>query len=204
MCAVRLSLLQMRNAALLTLAHLQLTATAEKLAFLRQVPIFEGSNSRQLTQMHFVLEKCTVQRGHIIILEGQPCAGMFFIVTGQVIVLARAASTAAAPEPDGEAEAEAMPDEAADMQPTRWGRGAGMSWWGLNGRDGQAAGEDKAFNLVMIGLVHSIPRWLPASCMSMRLKVLPRERGIGSCGEDDAWYDACCVIQCLALIVHYA
>ncbi|KAL0051636.1 hypothetical protein WJX82_011024 [Trebouxia sp. C0006] len=68
-----------------TLYEMQLTATAEKLAFLRQVPIFEGSNSRQLTQMHFVLEKCTVQRGHIIILEA-------------------------------------------------------MSWWGLNGRDGQAAG----------------------------------------------------------------
>ncbi|DBB16255.1 TPA: hypothetical protein ACH3X3_014574 [Trebouxia sp. C0006] len=123
-----------------TLYEMQLTATAEKLAFLRQVPIFEGSNSRQLTQMHFVLEKCTVQRGHIIILEGQPCAGMFFIVTGQVSMLAQAAASSAAPEADGEGES--MPDEAADMQATRWGGvgGAAMSWWGLNGRDGQAAG----------------------------------------------------------------
>jgi len=160
----------MRNAALLTLAHLQLTATAEKLAFLRQVPIFEGSNSRQLTQLHFVLEKCTVQRGHIIILEAQPCAGMFFIVTGQVSMLARAAASAVVPEADGEGES--MPDEAADMQATRWGGGGGatMSWWGLNGRDGQAAGEDDAFNIVVIGLlyiadrpiVHGIFRWLPA------------------------------------------
>lgn len=133
----------MHNAALLMLAHLQLTATAEKLAFLRQVPIFEGSNSRQLTQLHFVLEKCTVQRGHIIILEGQPCAGMFFIVTGQVIMLARATASAAAPEADGEGES--MPDEAADMQATRWSGGAALSWWGLNGRDGPASGEDDAW-----------------------------------------------------------
>ncbi|KAL0026691.1 hypothetical protein WJX79_004506 [Trebouxia sp. C0005] len=91
-----------------TLYEMQLTATAEKLAFLRQVPIFEGSNSRQLTQLHFVLEKCTVQRGHIIILE------------------------------DGEGES--MPNEAADMQAPQWGGGATMSWWGLNGRDGQVAG----------------------------------------------------------------
>ncbi|DBA81719.1 TPA: hypothetical protein ACH3X1_007456 [Trebouxia sp. C0004] len=120
-----------------TLYEMQLTATAEKLAFLRQVPIFEGSNSRQLTQLHFVLEKCTVQRGHIIILEGQPCAGMFFIVNGQVIMLARATASAAAPEADGDDES--MPDEAADMPATRWGGGATMSWWGPNGRDGEAA-----------------------------------------------------------------
>jgi len=153
-----LSLLPMHNAALLTSAHLQLTATAEKLAFLRQVPIFEGSNSRQLTQMHFVLEKCTVQRGHIIILEGQPCAGMFFIVTGQVSMLAQAAASSAAPEADGEGES--MPDEAADMQATRWGGvgGAAMSWWGLNGRDGQAAGEDDAFDVVVIGLLYMADR----------------------------------------------
>lgn len=132
----------MPNVALLTPAHLQLTATAEKLAFLRQVPIFEGSNSRQLTQLHFVLEKCTVQRGHIIILEGQPCAGMFFIVKGQVIMLGRTTASAAAPEADGEGES--MPNEAADMQAPQWGGGATMSWWGLNGRDGQVAGEDDA------------------------------------------------------------
>ena len=150
----------MPNAALLTLAHLQLTATAEKLAFLRQVPIFEGSNSRQLTQLHFVLEKCTVQRGHIIILQAQPCAGMFFIVTGQVSMLARAVASAAVPAaaPDADGEGESMPDEAADMQATRWGGGgvggAAMSCWGLNGRDGQAAGEDDAFNLVVIGLLY--------------------------------------------------
>lgn len=107
------------------------------------MPIFEGSNSRQLTQLHFVLEKCTVQRGHIIILEGQPCAGMFFIVTGQVNMLARATASAAAPEADGEGES--MPDEAADMQATRWSGGATTSWWGLTGRDGQAAGEDDAW-----------------------------------------------------------
>ena len=65
------------------LSPLQLAATAEKLAFLRQVAIFEGSNSRQLTQLHFVLEKCCVQRGHVVIMEGQPCAGMFFLVSGQ-------------------------------------------------------------------------------------------------------------------------
>jgi len=147
----------------LTLAHLQLTATAEKLAFLRQVPIFEGSNSRQLTQLHFVLEKCTVQRGHIIILEAQPCAGMFFIVTGQVSMLARAAASAAVPEADGEGES--MPDEAADMQAARWGGGGGatMSWWGLNGRDGQVAGEDGASNFSHDRpIVHGIFRWLPA------------------------------------------
>ena len=68
---------------------LQLKATAEKLAFLRQVAIFEGSNTRQLTQLHFVLEKCAVQRGHVIMMEGQPCAGRFCIVTGQVTILAR-------------------------------------------------------------------------------------------------------------------
>ncbi len=27
--------------------------------------------------------------------------------------------------------------------------------------------------------------------------------GIGSCGGDDAWYDACCVIQCLAVLILY-
>ncbi len=84
---------------------------------------------------------------------------MFFIVTGQVIMLARAAASAAAPEADGEGES--MPDEAADMQATRWGGGATMSWWGLNGRGGQAV------------------------------------------GEDDAWYDAFYVIQCLAVLILY-
>lgn len=102
------------------------------------MPIFEGSNSRQLTQLHFVLEKCTVQRGHIIILEGQPCAGMFFIVGGQVTILARATGSAAAPEAGGESEV--MPEDAADMQAMQLNGGATASWWGLAGRDHRSAG----------------------------------------------------------------
>ncbi len=121
---------------------MQLTATAEKLAFLRQVPIFEGSSSRQLTQLHFVLEKCSVQRGHVVILEGQPCAGMFFIVKGQVNVLARATSRHAGPDvkQQVDGEGEAMPEDAADMQATHWNAGAPSSWWGLPAAERHAGG----------------------------------------------------------------
>ena len=117
---------------------LQLKATAEKLAFLRQVAIFEGSNSRQLTQLHFVLEKCTVQRGHVIIMEGQPCAGMFFIVTGQVNILARKPSLPSAGVVDDETEV--VPDASHELHSAHLNHGATSAWWGLAGLDRQATG----------------------------------------------------------------
>ena len=119
---------------------MQLKATAEKLAFLRQVAILEGSNSRQhLTQLHFVLEKCTIQRGHVIIMEGQPCAGMFFIVTGQVAILARRPTSAA---DAGDSDAELTQHASSELQASRWDTGPTSSWWGQAGADQHAAGEN--------------------------------------------------------------
>ena len=117
---------------------MQLKATAEKLAFLRQVAIFEGSNSRQLTQLHFVLEKCTVQRGHVMIMEGQPCAGMFFIVTGQVNILARKHSSVSAGVVDDETWV--VPDASHELHTTHLNHGTASAWWGLAGIDRVATG----------------------------------------------------------------
>ena len=123
------------------LCWLQLKATAEKLSFLRQVAILEGSNSRQhLTQLHFVLEKCIVQRGHVIIMEGQPCAGMFFIVTGQVAILARRPSPAAVNAADSDAEL--TQHASSELQASHWSSGPTSSWWGQAGADQHGAGEN--------------------------------------------------------------
>lgn len=65
----------------------------EMLAFLRQVSIFRGSHTKHLLQLQFALGKCTVQRGHVIVMENQPCAGMFFIQSGQVNILTRVANS---------------------------------------------------------------------------------------------------------------
>lgn len=68
----------------------------ELLAYLRQVAIFKGSQTKHLLQLQFVLSKCTVQRGHVLLMESQPCAGMFFIQSGQVNVLTKVAKSHAA------------------------------------------------------------------------------------------------------------
>ena len=128
---------------------LQLKATAEKLAFLRQVPILEGSNSRQLTQLHFVLEKCAVQRGHVFIMEGQPCAGMCFMVSGKVNILARRQIPTAADASDGSTEV--SQDASAEMSASVWNPASTLAWWGLAGADRQAAG-------AAIHLIHQYSR----------------------------------------------
>lgn len=73
---------------------------AEMLAFLRQVSVFKGTGTKHLLQLQFVLQKCTVQRGHILIMENQPCAGMFFIQSGQINILTRHSGSHAAAQTD--------------------------------------------------------------------------------------------------------
>ena len=72
-------------------------------------------------------------------MEGQPCAGMFFIVTGQVNILARRASPAPAAAGDGDSEP--TQDAALELQASQWNAGPASAWWGLAGTDQQAAGE---------------------------------------------------------------
>lgn len=83
----------------------------EMLAFLRQVSIFKGANTKHLLQLQFVLGKCTVQRGHIIIMESQPCAGMFLIQSGQVNILTRATGSHAASAADTDTEVTPQEDD---------------------------------------------------------------------------------------------
>ena len=35
-------------------------------------------------QLHYVMDKQAVKRGHILAVEGRPCMGMYFILEGQV------------------------------------------------------------------------------------------------------------------------
>ena len=83
---------------------------AEILAFLRQVSVFKGTNTKQLLQLQFVLQKCTVQRGHILIMENQPCAGMFFIQSGQIHIMTRNTGSHATAQTDS-ADVEIIIDE---------------------------------------------------------------------------------------------
>lgn len=79
-----------------------------------------------------------MQRGHVIIMEGQPCAGMFFIVTGQVIILARKSRSVSTTAADGEAEV--AQEAGSDLQTSQWNPEATSAWWGLAGPDRQLAG----------------------------------------------------------------
>ena len=63
---------------------------------------------------------------------------MFFLVAGQVTILARATGSAAASEAG--VESEVMPEDAADMQAMQLNGSATASWWGLAGRDHKSAG----------------------------------------------------------------
>ena len=73
-------------------------------------------------------------------MEGQPCAGMFFIVTGQVAILARRPSPAPVDAEDGDAEP--TPNASADLQASQWNAaGPATSWWGQAGAGQQSAGE---------------------------------------------------------------
>lgn len=91
----------------------QMKLQEEMLAFLRQVSIFKGSGTKHLLQLQFALSKCTVQRGHIIIMENQPCAGMFFIQSGQVSILTRVATSHAAHAADTDNDPTAEEEESA-------------------------------------------------------------------------------------------
>ena len=80
-----------------------------------------------------------MQRGHVIIMEGQPCAGMFFIVTGQVAILARRPSSAAINA--GDSGDELTQHASSELQASYWSPGPTSSWWGQAGADQHAAGE---------------------------------------------------------------
>ena len=122
----------------------QMKLQEEMLAFLRQVSIFKGANTKHLLQLQFVLGKCTVQRGHIIIMESQPCAGMFLIQFGQVNILTRATSSHAASAADADTELTPHEDDLSvftDSPRSRRGRSKGAAGQlpAVTGRFHQAA-----------------------------------------------------------------